>query len=192
MARGNDWKLNRLTVCWCSSSIAPRDRTRWPEPGGRPGIAYGTAWCTPLQKSPRVTAAGCAGTTAGVNRSGAPDSEPNHGERTRTPGSWSSAPDKSRPWSRPQGVAPMFAGQPLRAAKKSEINAIERFRTDGLDECDLISDLVELPRARLRREHKHGGNQRRLRDRVLQFLAKKRGCAGNCNLVHEIPFVTKF
>src|ERR1017187_1232775 len=56
----------------------------------------GAASCTRSNSNPSVTAAGCAGTTAGVNRSTVAASEPSHGARTSTPASWSSAPLRSR------------------------------------------------------------------------------------------------
>src|ERR1035437_532594 len=56
----------------------------------------GAASCTRSSSNPSVAAAGCAGTTVGVNRSTVAASEPSHGARTSTPASWSSAPLRSR------------------------------------------------------------------------------------------------
>src|ERR1035438_2103658 len=55
----------------------------------------GAACCSRSKSSARARAAGWAGTTAGVNRSGAKASEPSQGARTSTPVSWSSAPERS-------------------------------------------------------------------------------------------------
>src|ERR1035437_8024793 len=56
----------------------------------------GAASCTRSSSNPSVTAAGCAGTTAGANKSTVAASEPSHGARTSTPASWSNAPLRSR------------------------------------------------------------------------------------------------
>ncbi len=55
----------------------------------------GAAWCIRSKSNARAMTAGWAGTTAGVNRSTAAASVPSHGARTRTPVSWSSAPERS-------------------------------------------------------------------------------------------------
>src|SRR5579863_8866875 len=95
MARGRPWKLSRFTVCWCSSSIAALPcwlaGSRIVAAARRIG-----AWLSRSMRSARTIAAGCAGTTAGVKRSGVTGSGPSHGARTSTPVSWSSAPERSR------------------------------------------------------------------------------------------------
>src|ERR1035437_9376621 len=65
-----------------SSSVAAANRT-------------GDAWCSLSRSTATASAAGCAGTTAGVTKSPVAASQPSHGARTRTPVSWSRAPERS-------------------------------------------------------------------------------------------------
>src|SRR5579863_4765941 len=46
-----------------------------------------------------------------------------------------------------QRIAPVFSGEAFRTAEKCEVDMLERFLIDGLDEGDLVSDLVELSKS---------------------------------------------
>src|ERR1017187_390249 len=76
--------------------MAPRPKSLSGSSKIAAGTRAGAASCTRSKSNPSVTAAGRAGTTAGVNKAAVAASEPSHGPRTSTPASWSNAPLRSR------------------------------------------------------------------------------------------------
>ena len=105
----------------------------------------GAACCRRSSRSPRAIAAGCAGTTAGVNRSTVAASEPSHGARTSTPGLLvERAAQVQNGRSGAQRLPPVLAGKGLCTAEKSKIHVLEGIGTDGLDKGNLVAHLVEL------------------------------------------------
>ena len=66
----------------------------------------------------------------------------------------------------------MLAGQVFRAAEKREVGAVEGVGADGLDEGDLVADLVQLAlRVFLVEQGEVGRGKRRLGENVLQLPA---------------------
>ena len=183
------WKLSRLTVCWCSSSMAARPNSL---AGSRTVAAAkrtGAACCSRSSSSARAMTAGWAGTTAGVKRSTDAGSAPSQGARTSTPVSWSSAAGEIKDrGAGAQRLLPVAARQAFGAAKKSEIGVFESIGADGLDEGDLVAHLVQLAlRLFLVEQGKAGRGKRRLGENVFQLPAQQGRSAGNGNLVHRHP-----
>ena len=133
--------------------------------------------------------AGCAGTTAGVNRSTADGFSSQPGGAHQNAGLLiERAGEIEDRGAGAKRLLPVPAGQALRAAEEGEVGAVEGFGADGLDEGDLVAHLLQLALGFfLVEQGEVGGGKRRLGENVLQLPAQQARCSGDCDLVHRHP-----